>query len=102
MAELCRRFGISRITGYKWLHRYQEDGRDGLEDRSRAARHHPNRVLPEVERVVLAARNEHPHWGPMKLRAWLERAAPEIEWPAPSTIGAILRRHGFSGPRKIS
>lgn len=99
MAEVCRRFGISRITGYKWVARYREGGAEALRDRSRAPHRHPHQVLEEIEEAVLAARGEHPHWGPLKLRAWLETQAPEIAWPAPSTIGEILRRNGLSVTR---
>ncbi len=35
ISALCRQFGISRKTGYKWLKRYQEEGGRGLEDQSR-------------------------------------------------------------------
>ncbi|THD29685.1 helix-turn-helix domain-containing protein, partial [Pantoea sp. R102] len=41
--ELCRRYGISPATGYKWLRRWDEEGPSGLQDRSRAPRHSPNR-----------------------------------------------------------
>src|SRR5437870_12703985 len=41
MAELCTRYGISRKTGYKWLARFEEAGRPGLRDRSRAPRRRP-------------------------------------------------------------
>jgi len=99
MAEVCRRFGISRITGYKWVARYEEGGPQALRDRSRAPHHHPNQVLEEIAEAIVAARGEYPHWGPVKLRAWLESEAPEIEWPAPSTIGDILRRNGLTIPR---
>jgi putative transposase len=34
MAALCRRFGVSRKTGYKILHRYNDCGLEGLTDRS--------------------------------------------------------------------
>lgn len=100
MAEVCRRFGVSRKTGYKWLNRYEKGGTEALEDQSRAPHHHPNQVLEEVEETVVQARGEHPHWGPVKLRAWLERTAPEVQWPSPSTIGEILHRHGLVFPRK--
>jgi hypothetical protein len=46
MAELCREFGISRKTGYKWVARYNAEGPSGLDDRSRAPHGHPNRVTP--------------------------------------------------------
>jgi putative transposase len=100
IAEVCRRFGISRITGYKWLGRYAEGGLRALEDRSRAPHTHPNQVLDDVEEAILAARGAHPHWGPLKLRDWLARTESQICWPAASTIGEILRRHGLTVPRK--
>jgi transposase InsO family protein len=99
-AELCRQFGISRKTGYKWQTRYQAEGLEGLVDQSRAPDRHPNEVLPEVAEQILALRRHHPHWGPAKLRVRLERDAPEIIWPAASTIGEILKRGGLTIPRK--
>jgi putative transposase len=100
MAEVCRRFGISRFTGYKWLDRYQSGGVHALEDRSRAPHDHPNQVLEDVEGAIVDARGQHPHGGAVKLCAWLKRNEPEIQWPAASTIGEILRRHGLTVPRK--
>jgi transposase InsO family protein len=99
-AELCRRYGISRKTGYKWLQRYEEQGLDGLKDQSRAPHDHPNEVLPEVAEAVVELRRQHPLWGPEKLRIRLQRIAPEIVWPAPSTIGELLKRQGMTVPQK--
>ena len=48
MTELCREFGISRKTGYKWVGRYNEAGAAALEDRSRAPLSHPSRIAPVV------------------------------------------------------
>lgn len=101
-AELCRRYGVSRKTGYKWLERYLADGLEGLEDQSRAPDRHPNEVLKEVAEEVLEMRRQHPHWGPAKLRARLQREAPEVVWPAASTIGEMLKRAGLTVPRKHS
>jgi transposase InsO family protein len=96
LAELCRRFGVSRKTGYKWLERYGEAGIEGLADQSRAPRSHPNQVLPEVSEAVVELRRQYPLWGPEKLHARLQREAPEILWPAPSTIGELLKRKGMT------
>lgn len=41
-SELCRRFGISRKTGYKFVKRYGEEGPEGLSDRSRRPKNSPN------------------------------------------------------------
>jgi putative transposase len=62
-AELCRRYEISRKTGYKWVERYAAEGLEGLRDRSKAADHHANEILPAVADEVLEMRRRHPHWG---------------------------------------
>src|SRR6266446_3888512 len=100
IAALCRRFGISRKTGYKLLARYAAEGMDGLCDRSHAARHHPNAVSEIIESRIVALRSEHPSWGPRKLRARLRMIEPEMHWPTASTMGDILRRHGLVVPRR--
>lgn len=100
LAELCRRYGVSRQTGYKWIERYRAEGIEGLRDHSRAPEHHPNQILKDVSDEVLVLRRQHPHWGPAKLRERLQRDAPEIVWPAASTIGEILKRAGMTVPRK--
>ena len=60
MSQLCDRFGISRVTGYKWLERYQEQGLAGLHDRSRRPHASPNRTATSVEEAVLRVRDAHP------------------------------------------
>ena len=99
-AALCRIYDISRPTGDKWLARYGEAGIKGLHDQSRAPVRHPNEIGHEMEQAILEARRAHPHWGPKKLRVLLQRRWPCRHWPACSTIGEILRRHGLTVPRK--
>lgn len=100
MAELCRYFDISRKTGYKIVKRFDQYGASGLKDRSRAPHHHPNAVSELVDQAVIAARHAHPRWGPKKLKAWLCRREPCVSWPAVSTFGEILSRHGLTVPRR--
>jgi transposase InsO family protein len=100
MALLCRRYGISRKTGYKLVGRYQLAGVEGLVDRSRAPHHQPLAVAEAIEEGIVELRGRHPRWGPRKLRAWLEQHRPQHRWPAPSTIGAVLHRHGLTVPRQ--
>ena len=100
LAELCRFCGITRVTGYKWIARYESSGVEGLRDRSRAPHQHPNAISSEMEELVIAVRDKHASWGAPKIRAWLQREYPEKEIPAESTIGAILKRNGLSVPRK--
>lgn len=100
MSALCQEFGISRKTGYKWLERYDAGGRRALADRSRAPHTHPNALPDEVIQQILQARAAHPTWGPLKLLAWLSRYHPDQKWPAPSTVGALLKEQGLSAPRR--
>ena len=100
IADLCRVYGVSRKTGYKWWARYEQEGVAGLADRSRAPRSHPNAVGADDEAAILALRAQRSSWGERKLHAFLERERPEQAWPSPSTIGAILKRHGLTYARR--
>jgi transposase InsO family protein len=100
IAELCRRYGISRPTGYKWLKRHAEKGEGGLVELSRAPHYSSQAITDEVREKILTLRHQHPRWGPRKLRACLTRDSGEIRWPAASSIGELLRREGLSRPRR--
>lgn len=92
VSELCRRFGISRKTGYKWLGRGRGSDAAALADRSRRPQTSPGRTATTTEEAVLRLRDEHPAWGGRKLRAVLLQRG--VAAPAASTITEILRRHG--------
>lgn len=96
-SELCRRFGVSRKTGYKWLRRFQEKGAAGLSDRSRRPVRSPRRTSGCMETLVLSVRDDHPAWGGRKIEARL-LAMGCRGVPAASTITAILQRHGRLDP----
>lgn len=100
MAALCRRFGISRKTGYKWLERFAAEGDAGLLVRSRAPLTHPNATSDEVEDAIVRLRAQKKH-GPKKLVVALGKEFPEESIPALSTIGDILKRNGLVEPRKL-
>jgi transposase InsO family protein len=93
LAEICRRFGISRKIGYKWLERYVREGITGLQDRSRRPQTSPRRTPDPMEEAVLEVREEHATWGGRKIKACL-RTLGWQEVPAASTVTEILRRHG--------
>ncbi|MGK2961238.1 MAG: integrase core domain-containing protein [Gemmatimonadaceae bacterium] len=101
MAELCARYGVSRRVGYKWIERFQEEGRRGLQDRSRAPHHCPHRINPELAELLCAMRRAHPLWGARKLLTVLAKRHPEIAgWPAPSTAADLLARRGLVQRRR--
>ena len=92
--QLCRRFGISAKTGYKWLNRYEAGGAEALGDRSRRPKCSPRQCEPEMAAKVVALRQQQPAWGGRKLRRRLrDLGSPEV--PTASTCTAILRRAGL-------
>jgi transposase InsO family protein len=96
MSELCREFGISRKTGYKIFNRYQHHGLDALTDRSRRPVRYANQLPEPVERMIVRAKQDKPHWGARKIRELLvRRLAGDVRIPAKSTIHAVLDRHGL-------
>ena len=101
VTELCCRYSISRKTAYKWLNRYGKQGASGLEDRSRAPKTSPARTSQHLIQSLLDLRRKHPTWGPRKLLACLLKREPEQPWPAASTVGDLLKRHGLVQPRKL-
>ncbi len=58
-------------------------------------------MAPEVSAAIVALRRKHRFWGPKKLRAVLDRDFPGTDWPAPSTIGDLLRREGLVEARRL-
>jgi transposase InsO family protein len=100
MSELCQRYNISRETGYLTLRRYRATGIAGLLPHSHAAHRHHNQTPEEIEQKVLELRQAHMRWGPRKLKRILERDEPGRNWPAASTIGALLKREGLVVARK--
>lgn len=95
ISPLCRLYGISRKTAYKWLNRYRASGLDGLKELSRARRSQPRRVARELEEAICGLRKERPTWGSRKIRARLKLDG----WAVPSirTVENVLKRHGLNG-----
>lgn len=101
VAELRRRFGISRQTGYLYLHRYRAEGIEGL--RSRSSRPHASpRLTPEaMETRILTLREVHPRWGGRKLARRLgDLGVTDV--PRASTVTEVLRRHDKLGPAAVA
>ena len=92
-AELCRRYTVSRKTGYKWLQRYQDE--QNLHDRSHRPSECPHATADEVTAALLDLRRRRPSWGAKKLLAVLGERHPDWDLPARSTAHDLLRRHGL-------
>lgn len=88
--SLCEEFGISRPTGYLWLRRYEQQGVQGIAERSRRPLASPQRTAAALEKRVVEVRQRYPDWGARKLRVVLAREGVDL---ARNTIHRILLRH---------
>jgi transposase InsO family protein len=96
MSDVCREFGISRKTGYKIFNRYKDDGLEALTDRSRRPVRYANQLPEQIERMIVTAKRDKPHWGARKIRELLvRRLVGDLRIPAKSTVHAVLDRHGL-------
>jgi len=94
-------YGVSRKTVYKWITRYERDGIEGLKDQSRAPKHCPHRLDDQIADEIVATKKKHLDWGPKKVLDLLQRDHPEIDWPADSTAGDLLKRKGLVKKRRL-
>jgi len=95
ISDLCRAFGISRQTGYKWLKRFHESGINDLHDRSRRPHHSPFRTCVDVEAMIVSLRKKYPAWGPRKLHRLLRDRLAKHRLPSVVTVARILKRQGL-------
>jgi len=100
IAELSQKYKVSRKTVYKWIKRYALAGEEGLKERSRAPKYHPNQVGDEVRALIVVMRIKHRVWGPKKIHHRLGMDHPELRVPAKSTIGKILKQQGLIGAKR--
>ena len=100
VAELCRRYEVSRKTGYKWLGRYEAEGKAGLKDRSHVPHHCPHGLSEETIEKILEVKKRNPSWGAWKVERWLSARRPWRHWPAVSTIGELFKARGLTTRRK--
>jgi putative transposase len=100
MTDLCKEFGISRKTGYKFLERFKKLGLVGLRDEERGPANIPWRTPEATQQLILGFKKKHPTWGAKKLKSELEKQHPGVRIPARSTIGALLDKHGLVKHRK--
>jgi putative transposase len=101
IAELCRRYDVSRKTGYKWLRAYEHAGPAGLSDGSHRPRGCPHATPAEVVRLILQLQRRYT-WGARKVRRLLMSRIPTEQVPTKTTVHRILERHGRVRSRRRS
>lgn len=97
-ASVCRQFGISRKTGYKWMLRYKNGGLAALEDQPRRPKLSPLGISAETVTEIIAIRVGHPSWGAKKIAAILEARGIPL---SVRTAGRVLEKAGLVRTRKI-
>lgn len=100
ITDLCREFGVSRKTAYKFLNRYRSSGTSGLEDLRRRPYTNPNQTKQMMVDLIIDLKRETPYWGSAKIKEILSRRYPNIPIPARSTIHLILDRQGLIQKRR--
>ena len=88
-SALCREFGITRATGYKWLNRYRDE--EPMSNRSRRPNNTPNKTPETIEQKIIEMRMEHPGWGAKKIKNVLENRGTDM--PCTKTVNNILNRY---------
>ena len=95
ITDLADIYQISRKTVYKWISRYEDEGFDGLKERSRCPHHIPHRTEESHITRLAEIKESFPSWGPRKVVRYLERTEPDISWPSPSTAGYWFNKLGL-------
>ena len=97
--ELCREYGISAKTGYKWRERFLQDGLKGMGEHSRRPKSSPQGLAEAVVCEMVKLKQQHRHWGPRKLRKLYERLHAEV--PSESSFKRVLERAGLVQERRV-
>jgi len=97
---LCREYGISRKTGYKWQARFMQHGLAGLGELSRRPHGSPKGLAESVVCEIVRLKQAHAFWGPRKIRALYGRKHGEKDLPSESSFKRVLERAGLISPRK--
>jgi transposase InsO family protein len=95
-SELCREFGISTKTGYKWKERFIQEGIEGLSDKSRRPKGSPKKLSEAVLCEIIKIKNTKQYWGPGKIRDVYALNHPREYLPCKSTFSRILQAAGFT------
>lgn len=92
VVEVAERFGVARQSVHRWIRRFEAGGLAGLADRSHRPISCPHQMPVEIEERVVAIREHHPGWGPLRIADQLAR---EGVVPVPSRVAvyrALVRR----------
>jgi len=101
-SALCEEYNISRKTGYKWKHRFLQNGYNGLYDQSTRPNNSPNQLSEDAIISILQIRSAHPTWGARKIKSIMERSYTSVDVPSESSVKRILDKAGLVKKRRVS
>lgn len=87
---VCRKFGISECTFWRWRKRYDPWDLTSLESHSRRPKHSPKKTGRQVEQLILHTKQTHVRWGKEKIALYLRKQGVSISG---KTVWKILKRH---------
>jgi transposase InsO family protein len=97
VTEVAERYGVTRQTLHTWVRRYRAEGIGGLLDQSHRPRKIHAQIDPEVEAAICDLRRQHPRYGPVTLRYWLEKKGVS-PLPSRTTVYRVLVRNNLIVP----
>jgi len=100
MIDLCREYGISAKTGYKWINRFKEKGFGGLVDLPRRPKSCSTEIGEDIICEMVRLKRAHRKWGPRKIRELYARNYPSYPLPSVSSFHRILEKCGYINHRK--
>jgi putative transposase len=98
--QLCREYGISAKTGYKWQQRFFRYGFEGMAEESRRPHGHADELAEGVICEMIRLKQAHPHWGPRKIRVLYQRHHDGAV-PSESSFKRVLERAGLTKARRV-
>ena len=101
MTDLCKIYGISRKTAYKWVNRYKEIGSEGLKDMSKAPLNPHQKYDDDVINMAIEMKLKYRKWGPKKILAKLKRELPDYQWPCPTRLYEIFKSLHLVMPKRL-
>ena len=101
VGAICRKFGVSRQTAYKFRKRFLRDGRRGLGEERRGPKPKGAKRWVQFRQWLLAKRRRRPTWGARKLLSVLREAQPRRGLPSERTVERWLKTAGLVKVRRI-
>lgn len=101
MTNICKLYGVSTRTAYKWVRRYLEMGEDGLKDLSRAPHKTPQIYSNELIDLAIDIKLKYRKWGPKKVLVVLEKQFPNEKWPSATRLYEVFKDHHLVTKRRL-